>query len=151
MGKRKTYSDKFKAGAIVMLQSEGYPDKPYALEMVAQRVGVPGRTLRRWFNGEHGQPPVDVVTESKKQLTDLFEDEIRAIMDSLPGVRDEASYKDRVTGAAILVDKIQLLTGGATTRQELTGKNGGAIDITMSWRDVVEAAKRDAGESDDNR
>jgi hypothetical protein len=37
------------------------------------------------------------------------------------------------------------------SQQELTGKNGGAIDITMSWRDVVEAAKRDAGESDDNR
>lgn len=135
MAKRKTYSDKFKAGAIVLLQSEGYPQNAYALQLVADKVKVPGRTLRRWFNGENGQPPVDVVTESKKELADLFETEIRAIMDSLPSVREEASYKDRVMSAAILTDKRQLLTGGPTTRGEHTGAGGGAIEqrVIVTW------------------
>jgi hypothetical protein len=35
-------------------------------------------------------------------------------------------------------------------KRELTGKNGGAIDIVMSWRDVVEAARRDNGGANDN-
>ncbi len=118
VAKRKTYSDKFKAGAITLLVSEGYPSDVYALEKVARHLNVPGRTLRRWFNGEHGQPPVDVVTEVKKELSEIFEDEIRALMDSLSDVRDEASLKDRVMSAAILFDKRQLLLGKPTERSE---------------------------------
>ena len=128
MAPRKKYTDKFKAGVVVLLQSENYPADPYAIERVAKQVKVPGRTIRRWFNGEHGQPPDDVVTDTKKELKELFEDEIRAIMMALPDKREDANYKDAVMAAAILTDKKQLLEGGATSRNELTGKDGGPIE-----------------------
>lgn len=118
--KRKKYTDKFKAGAITLLQSEGYPDDPYALKKVAKKIGVPDRTLRRWHNGENGHPPDDIVRETKKELIDLFDDEIRDVMKELPSARPEAPYKDLVMGVAILVDKKQLLGGQPTDRTDNT-------------------------------
>lgn len=119
MAKRRHYSDKFKAGAIVMLQSEGYPDDARAVARVASKLDVPGRTLRRWFKGEYGTPPDEIVQDSKKELSDLFESEIRAIMDALPSAREDASYRDLVTGAAILTDKRELLRGKPTDRMQV--------------------------------
>ena len=121
MAKRRNYTDKFKAGAIAMLESEGYPTDAYALERVAQQVKVPTRTLRRWYKGETGAPTDEIVQETKKALSDLIETEIRAALGELPNARPDASYRDIVTGIGILVDKKQLLDGGATSRDEHLG------------------------------
>jgi hypothetical protein len=118
------------------MQSEGYPDDKYALQRVADELRVPARTLRRWFNGENGQPPDDVVRDSKKELAELFDAEIRAIMDYLPSARLDASYRDLVTGAAILTDKKQLLTGAPTDRSEVS--SDGALEVRVVYVDEQE-------------
>jgi len=118
MAKRRHYSDKFKAGALVMLQAQGYPENARALEGVARHLRIPGRTLRRWFTGENGRPPDEVVLESKKELAELFEDEIRQIMRVAEFVREDANYRDLITSAAILTDKRELLHGKPTERSQ---------------------------------
>lgn len=121
MAKRKRYTDKFKAGAIALLQSEGYPDDASAVMRVSRHLDVPGRTLRRWHNGSNGQPPDDVVQDTKKELGELFEKEIREVLNDLPHAREDASYRDLVTGIAILVDKRQLLNGQPTEHVKQSG------------------------------
>mgnify|MGYP000914861613 CR=1 FL=1 len=116
---RKRYTDKFKAGAIAALTAAGYPENAYAVEQIAKKLDVPGRTLRRWFKGQHGQPPDDLVQDSKKALSELFEDEIRSVMESLDTARAAAPYRDRVMAAAILTDKLQLLTDKPTSRVDV--------------------------------
>jgi transposase-like protein len=154
MARRKTYSDKFKAGAIAMLQAQGYPDNAAAVADVARHLHVPGRTLRRWFNGTNGRPPDDVVRESKKELVDLFEDEIRAIMDTLPSAREDADYKDLVTGAAILVDKRELLLGKPTSRSQvdmavsdMVDMNDDELDTLLENVALANQERRDPGDS----
>lgn len=129
MPKRKSYDDKFRASAVVMLEAAGYPDQVGALTKTAQHLGIPPRTLSRWFNGEQNPPPDRVVTEKRDELADLLDREIRAAIGEMDDARKEASYRDLGTVAGILIDKMQLITGKPTSRSEATGKDGGPIAI----------------------
>lgn len=126
--KRKSYDDKFRASAVVMLEAAGYPNEKGALTKTAAHIGVPARTLSRWFNGEQNPPPDQTVNEKRDELSVLLDTEIRAILGDMPEARKDASYRDLGTVAGILIDKIQLITGKPTSRSETTGKDGGPIE-----------------------
>lgn len=113
MAKHKTYTAKFKADCIAFLIGAGYPDNPYKLEETAKYVGVPSRTLRRWFNGENGTPPADVVTQQKTDLAALFERVSERYLEHAldDDVIEEMSGKDAVIAAATATDKMRLLRG----------------------------------------
>jgi len=111
MAKRKSYDDKFRASAVVMLQAQGYPEKKGALTSVANHLSVPAMTISRWFNAAQNPPPNILVNEKKEELADLFEDAARTylkhavnedVVDNVPG-------QAALTAAAIAVDKMQLL------------------------------------------
>lgn len=123
------YTDKFKAGAVVLAQSEGYPDNPFALQMVADHLSVPVRTLRRWVKGDSGAPPDKLVQQEKTGMVELIDDEIRAAFSEMHNARSDASYRDLVIGAATLLDKKQLLTGEPTERTENTHDVNGVLDV----------------------
>lgn len=113
MAKHKKYTDKFRGDCVAFLIGAGYPENPNKLEETAQYLGVPSRTLRRWFNGENGAPSAEVVKEQKTDLADLYEHVSRrylahAIQDD---VVDELSGKDAVIAAATATDKMRLLRG----------------------------------------
>lgn len=127
MAKRKSYDDKFRASAVVMLEAAGYPDRPGSLTQVASHIGVPHPTLSRWYNQQRNPPPNEVVQEKRLELSELLDAELRAIFSAMPAVRSDASYRDLGMVAGILTDKKQLIDGKATERKELTGKDGGAI------------------------
>jgi hypothetical protein len=118
MVKRKKYTDNFKAGVVLMLEAEGYPENASALEKVAHHVKVPGRTVSRWFKGESGAPSDNLVEQKKTGLVDLFENELRAAFLAMNNVRDDASYRDLATSAGIFTDKIQILSNRPTVRIE---------------------------------
>jgi hypothetical protein len=60
------------------------------------------------------------VERAVDDLATLMEREIReALGTGLAAARDKANYKDRVTAAAILTDKVQLLRGQPTERSEV--------------------------------
>lgn len=129
MAKRKHYTDKFKAGAVVMVESEGYPDDKYALGRVAAQLNVNKRTLRRWVDGESGAPSDKLVTQEKKGIVDLIDAEIEAAFKEMPNARGEANYRDLVIGTATLIDKKQLLIGEPTQITDNSHDINGAIDI----------------------
>lgn len=130
--KRKSYDDKFRASAVVMLEGAGYPDKEGSLTYVAKHLGVPHPTLSRWYNAQRNPPPNELVQEKRLELIDMVNAELDAIFKTMPSVRGDASYKDLGTVAGILADKKQLLEGKATERKEITGKDGGAIQSNIT-------------------
>jgi transposase-like protein len=108
---KPTYDDQFRASAVVMLKSQGYPEMNGALSLVAKHLKVPASTLSRWFKGTSNPPPSNIVNEKKDDLRTLYENEIYAIMKVLPDKRDDASYGTLASAQGIFFDKIRLLDG----------------------------------------
>ena len=94
-----------------MLKSQGYPDVKGALAMVAKHLGVPGRTLSRWFNGENNPPPDINVQEKTVDMLVAIQSELAAIMKDMPAARADATYSQLGTVFGILFDKRRLLEG----------------------------------------
>ncbi len=109
--KRPSYDDQFRSSAVLMLQSQGYPEVKGALSHVARHLKVPDMTLRRWFHGIQNPPPNQVVDEKRADLRTLFVNEIYAIMGMLPDARGDATYQQLVTSMGIFFDKVRLLDG----------------------------------------
>ena len=114
---RRTYTDKFRANAVVMLQAQGYPEKKGALTKVARHLGIAHPTLSRWYRAIQNPAPSNLVQEKIGDLTALLEDEIYAALGAMADRRDEAEYKELATALGIMFDKRQLLTGGPTDNQ----------------------------------
>lgn len=117
MAKRNRYDDKFRASAVLMLEAAGYPDKSGALTATAKHLSVPASTLAGWFKNEHNPPPTEVREEKRIELRDVLRKEIGLALSAAEGVRETASYKDLITAAAILIDKLQLITGQPTANE----------------------------------
>lgn len=116
----KAYSDEFVAGAILMLEAAGYGEQPpRGLLAVSKNLKVPENTLRRWFRGSRNTPPAKVVTHKRIDFREAIRDELNAIFDAASNVREEASYRDLMVAAGIMVDKMQLLEGKPTERSEV--------------------------------
>lgn len=111
--KRKQYSDKFRAGIVAMLQSEGYPVTKGALVTVSKYCGVPSMTISRWFKATQNPAPNELVTEKKEELADLFENAARVYIRHAvtPDVVEQVAGQAAMTAAGIAVDKMQLLRG----------------------------------------
>src|SRR3990167_1921785 len=118
--KRKSYDDKFRASAVVMLEAAGYPTEKGALTRTSEHLHVPAMTLMRWFRKVQNPPPNEVVTEKRAELKDFVRSELNAIFGDMPIVRADASYRDLATAAGILIDKLQLLENKPTERVEHT-------------------------------
>lgn len=136
MAKRNSYTDEYRASAVALLEGAGYPDKEGALSQMARHLRVPARTLSRWFNGEQNPPPDQLVNEKKADLVETINAELTSIFAAMGKARDEASYKDLTTAAGILIDKRQLLSGGATERAEVSHK--------IHTIEVVKTSKRES-------
>lgn len=124
MSKRPRYTDEFRAGCVLMMESAGYEtDKAQALRIVAKSQKVPPSTLRSWWNRLHnpdGLPNAGTIPAKNYTLqkTDLLS-KVRQMADRLANsitddAIDEAGLRDRITAFAIAVDKLQLLEGKPT-------------------------------------
>lgn len=111
--KRKSYDDKFRTSAVVMLTAAGYPNTEGALSRVATELRVPARTLSRWFNGEQNPPPDQMVKDKKEELADTFEVIARKYLKHAgrKDVIEEVSGNAAVIAAATATDKMRLLRG----------------------------------------
>lgn len=77
--------------------------------------------IRRWSMGVSiSESAAQKAQEKKRDIAEMFEEEARAALLSCAKVRDNAKYSELMTGAAIAVDKMQLLRGEAT---EITQQN----------------------------
>ena len=141
--KRNRYDDKFRASAVVMLEAAGYPDKKGALSQVSRNLKVPNSTLHGWFNATRNPPPSEVRNEKRMSLAEMLKAEINGALGEMPSAREDASYRDLGTVAAILIDKLQLLEGKATERiehnnitpEERANRIAGIFDAARDRRD----------------
>lgn len=137
--KRRVYDDKFRAGAVVMLQAQGYPDKPGALTFVATHLGVPAMTISRWFKATNNPPPNDVVKEKKEELADVFERVAYKYLAHAEkdDVIDQVAGNAAVVTAATAVDKMRLLRGLPTE----------IVEVIPQLMDALKAANMDPAET----
>lgn len=122
MAKRPRYTDKFRADCVLMLETEGYPDKEGALTIVSNATGIPLATLHRWYHKSSNPPPSDIVNEKRFDLIDAIMGELEKAFGAMDGARGNASYRDLATAIGILADKKQLLQGKATSIVEIMDK-----------------------------
>jgi len=138
MANRRRYDDKFRASAVVMLDAQGYPKKKGALAAVARHLNVPNTTLHGWYQQKHNPAPTELRTEKKGDLVAMLQTEIANALLEAPQARPEANYRDLITGAAIMIDKLQLLTGNPTDRTEIVNN---AKDALISRFGSIAAAE----------
>lgn len=157
MAKRKTakrtrYTDEFRANAVAAAISAGYPSVKGALSRVAGQFGVSHQVLRDWILANHNPAPQELLLEKKKELRDLFLDEIYLAADILPNKRGNASYSQLVIAIATMFDKIRLIDGMPTVimsaMPELTlladFLNENNIEMSTAirdWRERLQARK----------
>lgn len=117
--KRKRFNDDFRASAVLMLEATGYPEKKGGLTQVSTHLGVPLSTLRGWFTAERNPPPAELRNEKRIDLVGELTSLLGLTFTAAKNTVDEASYKELATAIGIFVDKLQLLSGQPTERQEL--------------------------------
>lgn len=126
--KQRRYDDEFRASAVLMLEAAGYPEKDGALSYVAGYLGVPYQTLSRWARAVQNPPPTALVHKKRIDLLEAIQEELAAIFPAMKDRREDASYRELVTAAGILIDKQQLLSG------KVTGAVAIQVEYINDWR-----------------
>lgn len=114
------YTDDYRASAVVMLRSEGYPEQKGALTRISRYLKVPHSTLLRWYHAKSNPPPSEIVQIKKEQIIELLLGEAYGALKEMKDARLDADYRELATAAAILIDKWQLLEGKPTERHDHT-------------------------------
>lgn len=121
MARLTEYSDAQAANALSMLEANGGNAK-----RTAALLGIPRTTLRQWANRAQSstarpkQVSAQLVKDRSAEIADSLED-LAARSVGLAGSGEKlaaASYKDLLIGAGIAIEKVQLLRGRATSRNE---------------------------------
>lgn len=107
--KYRKYTDEFRAEAVALVYSKGYPDAPGALTKAASDLAVSRQLLTNWVTGARNPPPQNLLQEKKQDLRSMFEAEIHAILDLMPEKRNEATYSQLTVALGIMFDKFRLL------------------------------------------
>lgn len=117
---RRRYTDEFRASAVVMMTSLGWPDREGVAQQVSDHLNVPRQTLTLWAKRSISPPPTDIVHEKAGDLSSLIESEIQLIFGEMPNARETASYSQLATAFGILFDKLSLLRGLPTQHVEVS-------------------------------
>ena len=116
---RARYTDQYRASAVLMLEAAGYPDRPGALMSVSNHLHVPHATLSRWARSIQNPPPPELVHEKRLDVVAELTDLLGLTLAAAKGTVNEASNKELATAIGIYIDKLQLLSGKPTERQEV--------------------------------
>jgi transposase-like protein len=137
---RRRYTDEERADLMVMLQSQGYPDKLGALKKVAEYAGIQPNVLRRWWQAKQNPPPNKLVTRKKIDLREAIDKELGEIFVGMKTKREDASYRDLGTVAGILFDKKQLIDNKPTER--IAHEHSGNLTVTERRERINELLDR---------
>lgn len=111
---RRKYSDEDKASALAILDAMGGN-----VNGAAKELGIAESTLRSWKNERGVHPVVAGLREQKRgELADRLKEIAHQIVDALPHKIEDSNLRDAGVTLGIIVDKINLLTGAATSRTE---------------------------------
>ena len=115
------YSDRFVAASLLLLKTNGWPDKRGALKNTAAALEIPYNTLSEWSRGKrranvHGSRTRDIV---KSELADMFQEGAQTLYADGMERRHELSAMQAITASAISVDKLQILTAGPSPNVQI--------------------------------
>lgn len=111
----KKIADEDKAIAIIVMQAAGYPDRSGALRRAGKETGISTRTLRRYWLDKDNPIVDNLVTPKKGTIIEKLDSVIHMILDSFDmDTINEAELRERATALGIVIDKMQILTGGPT-------------------------------------
>ena len=109
--KHTRYTDAERAEAVLILRTEGYPDKPGALARAARDTGIAPTVLRRWAMGTSNPPPSEVVQLKQGTLSAKLDRIAHLYLDRAEETVSATTGAQAVTAAAIAIDKMRLLQG----------------------------------------
>lgn len=138
---KRRYTDAQRADLIVMLISEGYPDKKGALSKVALHANVPAPTLHRWFREKQNPPPSKLVSEKAFDLKNALQAELQGILSVMPNARDKADYGDLSRALGIITDKLLLLDKQPTER--IAVEHSGQVTVEERRKAIHDILERD--------
>lgn len=127
MARQEKHTDDERAATLALLASNGGN-----IAKTARGTGLSESTIRNWRDGVGVAPP-ELVANKKADLAAMFKAEAEGALGAAKSKRDDANYRDLVTGAAIAADKYQLLSGEATERVEVS---------SLSDDEAITAARR---------
>lgn len=158
-GKRKQYSDQFRADAVLMLEAAGYPAQVGALARVATSLGVSHSVLRRWYLQTQNPPPSDLVQEKRRDLREMLQDILYGFSSEVlrrieANELEDVPLNQVMQGLGISFDKHQLISGkpteiiedAALTDTERANRITALLDRARARRDG--SAFRDGTETD---
>lgn len=115
------YSDEQRASALAALKANnGNVNK------TAREIGIPEPTLRTWSLREDAYPvPHELQEQKNGELTVELKTLAHALLRSALDKSDDknANIQQVVTSLGIVIDKLNLLEGGATSRVDLNVRN----------------------------
>lgn len=113
MGK---FDDNYRAGVVVMLQTEGYPHDEFALGRVhnylKQKAPYPTKTtISNWFHGTKNAPPSKIVDDKKADMVQALQSLTWKLVEhaNADSTVSEMSGQQAITSIGILIDKTRLL------------------------------------------
>src|SRR5688572_21367643 len=102
------FDDNYRASTVVMLQSEGYPNDPYAIGRVhnylKQKAPYPAKaTLINWFTGVSNPPPLINLNDKKDDMLAALESLTWKLIGhaTLDGTVSEMSGQSTITSIGI--------------------------------------------------
>ncbi len=119
MAKRR-YSDNDRAAALAVLDSCNGN-----LSEASRKTGFPLKTIADWRDGAACAEVAEIRKEKKIELSEMFEDIARQIVQAAPSKISYATLKDSMVAAGVAVDKAQLLKGQPTA---ITQQNADPAD-----------------------
>lgn len=130
--RHKRYTDEFRATAVAAAIAAGYPSIKGALSRVAREQGIAHQILRDWILATNNPPPQKLLQEKRKNLRDLFLDEVYEAAGILPQKRGSATYSQLATAMGIFFDKVRLLDNLPT---EIFGASDDLTAIVTMFRE----------------
>ncbi len=137
--KRRRYSDNDKATALAMYDANGGN-----LYRTSRELKIPQSTLEEWVNGRgtsHDVP--ELRNEKRQELQEVLRDLAYEIAGAMPAKIKSATLSQQSTALGIVLEKMQLLSGKATERVDVTDWRSEAIDYIKAGKvDYQELTKR---------
>lgn len=111
---RRKYSDHDRAAALAALDANGGN-----VFKTSKQLSIPRATLQEWAAGRVNDDVPELRHEKKQELSERLDEIAHKILDVLPKKLAEATAPQLATALGIVIDKKQLLTGEATSRNEV--------------------------------
>lgn len=140
---RRRYTDDERATALAALTANGGN-----VSKTSKQLGIPEMTLRQWSDGSRHPEATQMSEDKKEPLSDACERIARQLADAMPKKIGKAGLQQTATSFAIMVDKMQLLRGKATSIQKHDLSELSDEELQQRFEEAARIADVDPGRNE---